>query len=501
MLRSLRSREVMSRAFNANIRVASPVFASRSIVPSRALCTAPSTKDKQDSDKLLRVLHRVQTIVGHSFKMARVVMVGDQSSGKTSVVESLVGADISVKDQAMATRRPLLLTLIRTERGELWGQFRDGEKLYSTEAIKDRIAAENDVAEGDISINPIELTIYSPHVHDVILIDLPGFVVAPERHQAEDLPEQIMKMNAAYMNDPSNILAVVNPATNDPAGSMALREASKADREGGRSLGIITKIDLMSKQSTSMDALLRLLRNEIHPLGMGRIGIRCRTHQEQSDNTEFSTVEEREARWIGNSGLLEEIPPVRLGVPTLKRVLSDMLLSQVSKELPQIIERLDDKIEEARRNQSFLQRLAEEPEMRTVAKELETLVNQLHPAADSRVDYEQSLRAAIYEQVQGAVSSAAQESFRAREGREGSAETVLVEYKGNEELSWARPQAAAMLHALQYEPDRPERQTEPRHNIGLHRDLMIYSSEANLDHVGEHTLLGLRDRALSLIHI
>ncbi len=68
--------------------------------------------------------------------MARVVMVGDQSSGKTSVVESLVGADISVKDQAMATRRPLLLTLIRTERGELWGQFRDGEKLYSTEAIK-----------------------------------------------------------------------------------------------------------------------------------------------------------------------------------------------------------------------------------------------------------------------------------------------------------------------------------------------------------------------------
>ena len=52
------------------------------------------------------------------------------------MVESLIGADISVKDQAMATRRPLLLTLIRTERGSLWAQFRDGEKLYSQDAIK-----------------------------------------------------------------------------------------------------------------------------------------------------------------------------------------------------------------------------------------------------------------------------------------------------------------------------------------------------------------------------
>ena len=49
-----------------------------------------------------------------------------RSVGKTSVVESLIGADISVKDQAMATRRPLLLTLINTPTGPLMAQFRDG---------------------------------------------------------------------------------------------------------------------------------------------------------------------------------------------------------------------------------------------------------------------------------------------------------------------------------------------------------------------------------------
>eukprot|EP00658_Telonema_sp_P-2_P084538 TRINITY_DN9408_c0_g1_i2.p1 TRINITY_DN9408_c0_g1~~TRINITY_DN9408_c0_g1_i2.p1 ORF type:complete len:216 (+),score=58.52 TRINITY_DN9408_c0_g1_i2:79-648(+) len=119
------------------------------VMLSRPLCTTVAIEP--DADQLLRVMHKVQSIVGHSFQMSRIVMVGDQSSGKTSVVESLVGADISVKDQAMATRRPLLLTLMRTERGELWAQFRDGEKLHSAEAIKERIAAENDVVEGDIS--------------------------------------------------------------------------------------------------------------------------------------------------------------------------------------------------------------------------------------------------------------------------------------------------------------------------------------------------------------
>lgn len=206
------------------------------------------------------------------------------------------------------------------------------------------------------------------------------------------------------MNDPSNILAVVNPATNDPAGSMALREAFKADRQGDRSLGIITKIDLMSKQATSMDALLRLLRNEIHPLGMGRIGIRCRTHQEQKENVGFKTVEKREEAWIVSSGLRDE-PNVRLGVPVLKKVLSEVLVTQVTKELPEIIERLDDKIREARHNESFLQRLASEPEMRTVAKELEMLVNQLHPAADSRIDYEQGLRAQLFSHINEAVQA------------------------------------------------------------------------------------------------
>lgn len=167
--------------------------------------------DYVDPRKVVRVLHRVQEILGAKVEFPRVVMVGDQSSGKTSVIEALIGEDISCKDSTMATRRPLLLSLIRTSREAMKARFGDGETVYSFEAVKERLMAENDVKNTgglDISDNPIELTIYSKDVFDTILVDLPGFVTVPQMDQSEDLPKQIMDLNTKYLKDPNSILAV-----------------------------------------------------------------------------------------------------------------------------------------------------------------------------------------------------------------------------------------------------------------------------------------------------
>ena len=77
--------------------------------------------------------------------------------------------------------------------------------------------------------------------------------------------------------------------------------------------------------------------------GLGRIGIRCRTHEEQKNNIDFETVIEREQEWIESSGFNKD-PNIRLGVPLLRRVLSETLIERISKELPSIIRRLDVKI-------------------------------------------------------------------------------------------------------------------------------------------------------------
>ena len=152
----------------------------------RRLCT---DADAYNPRNVVRVLHRVQELLGAKVEFPRVVMCGDQSSGKTSVIEALIGEDISCKDSKMATRRPLLLSLIRTPRGAmkvsrpdpegfflayttpslplLQARFADGETVYSFEEVKDRIMAENDIKNTgglDIGHTPIELTIYSEDV-------------------------------------------------------------------------------------------------------------------------------------------------------------------------------------------------------------------------------------------------------------------------------------------------------------------------------------------------
>jgi len=194
----------------------------------------------------------------------------------------------------------------------------------------------------------------------------------------------------------------------------------------------------------------------------------------------------------------------------LKKVLSATLAEQATKELPQIIARLDAKIIEARNNESFLQRLASEPDMRTVAKELEGLVNQLHPAADSRMDYEQGLRDALFQCIDSSIEENAGMTFF-NESKQGSgqhpfdltAPTQLLQEPQLGDAHWSkgRSNAAKVLYDLNYEPDRPELQKEFRHNIGLFRNLMIYSSEGNLDGIGPSSMNHLRDRAVEIGNI
>ena len=277
---------VRSRSSVPHRRVPAAAQCSALVADARGLASASEAEEEGDGKAIqatdvIPVLHKVQELLGHTFQFPRLVMVGEQSSGKTSVIEAVIGADISVKDATMATRRPLLLTLMRISHGSMWAKFRDGEKMYNFEDVKRRIAIENEVTVGDIAAEPIELTIYSPTVYDTVMIDLPGFIAIPAADQDEDLPDQIQDLNRSYMNDPRNILTVVNSAVADPMTSMALRESMKSDPTSQRSLGIVTKVDLAGKNK---DALARLLQNQILPLGMGRVGIRCRTQQEQLDN-------------------------------------------------------------------------------------------------------------------------------------------------------------------------------------------------------------------------
>ena len=115
------------------------------------------------------------------------VSVGSQSSGKSSVIESIVGRDFLPRGTGIVTRCPLVLSLRRVEnKSELeWGEFlhKKNVKFTNFDNIRREIEEQTNQIAGAqgkcISEKPINLTIYSPSVVDLTMVDLPGIIKVP----------------------------------------------------------------------------------------------------------------------------------------------------------------------------------------------------------------------------------------------------------------------------------------------------------------------------------
>ena len=138
-----------------------------------------------------------------------IVSVGSQSSGKSSVIESIVGRDFLPRGSGIVTRCPLVLSLRRLDPkkqpnsqaaaddavAELppeYGEFlhKKGHKFYDFEQIRREIEKRTDEIAGNkknVSNTPISLTIFSPHVLDLTLVDLPGLTKVPVQDQPQDI--------------------------------------------------------------------------------------------------------------------------------------------------------------------------------------------------------------------------------------------------------------------------------------------------------------------------
>jgi vacuolar protein sorting-associated protein 1 len=131
-----------------------------------------------------------------------------------------------------------------------WGEFLHlpGEKFYDFHKIRDEIVRDTEAKTGKnagISPLPINLRVYSPHVLTLTLVDLPGITKVPVGDQPKDIERQIRDMLMKYITKPACIILAVSAANVDIANSEGLKMAREVDPEGNRTIGVLTKIDLM----------------------------------------------------------------------------------------------------------------------------------------------------------------------------------------------------------------------------------------------------------------
>jgi len=133
-----------------------------------------------------------------------------------------------------------------------------GEKYFDFTKIRDEIERDTDRICGlnkDISSNKIVLKLFSSKFVDLTLVDLPGITKVPTGDQPQDIEHKILDLCYTYVYPKSAIIMAVCPANNDLANADALKLARKVDPMGDRTIGVLTKIDLMD-EGTSINPIL-----------------------------------------------------------------------------------------------------------------------------------------------------------------------------------------------------------------------------------------------------
>ncbi|OBA20523.1 hypothetical protein METBIDRAFT_43192 [Metschnikowia bicuspidata var. bicuspidata NRRL YB-4993] len=221
--------------------------------------------------EIRNILTRVDSD-SETMKLPSIVVVGSQSSGKSSVLESIVGHEFLPKGNNMVTRRPIELTLVNSPESACETAEFPALKIFNVtdfEQVQRTLFDLNMAVPASecVSNDPIQITIRSPKVPDLTLVDLPGYIQIEASDQPTELKQKIRGLCNRYLEAP-NIILAISAADVDLANSSALRAAKLADPRGERTLGVITKIDLVDPEKAR-----GILLNRKYPLKMGYVGV------------------------------------------------------------------------------------------------------------------------------------------------------------------------------------------------------------------------------------
>ncbi|XP_073397196.1 dynamin-1 isoform X5 [Dendrobates tinctorius] len=298
-------------------------------------------------EELIPLVNRLQdafSAIGQNanLDLPQIAVVGGQSAGKSSVLENFVGRDFLPRGSGIVTRRPLVLQLVNcpTEYGEFL--HCKGKKFTDFEEIRLEIEAETDRITGSnkgISPVPINLRVYSPNVLNLTLVDLPGMTKVPVGDQPADIEAQIRDMLMQFVTKENCLILAVSPANSDLANSDALKIAKEVDPQGQRTIGVITKLDLMDEGTDARD----VLENKLLPLRRGYIGVVNRSQKDIDGKKDIQAALAAERKFFLSHPSYRHLAE-RMGTPHLQRALNQQLTNHIRDTLPGLRNKLQSQL-------------------------------------------------------------------------------------------------------------------------------------------------------------
>lgn len=311
---------------------------------------SPKAKLLLDTIDSLRELR-----VGEIVQLPQIIVVGDQSSGKSSVLEAVSGMKFPVHGD-LCTRFATELILRRDPKTKITvsiqkatkpavpgheGEHTESLPFHKTSLDKDALPEIINEARERMGIktgskafskDTLRVVVAGPNAPQLTLVDLPGIFHSATSEQTLQGKQVVDELIDKYMQESKSIILVVVAANNQLANQSVLSRAKLHDPHSSRIVGVVTKPDLVDN-SANERKYLDLCRGleSAHTLPLGWHVLRNSSEQERSDENHDRDLEEQ--RFFQRSGW-SSVSPANRGIESLRNKLSKVLFEHIRASLP-----------------------------------------------------------------------------------------------------------------------------------------------------------------------
>ncbi|CAB1121527.1 unnamed protein product [Ectocarpus sp. CCAP 1310/34] len=294
--------------------------------------------------------------------LPQIAVMGDQSCGKSSVLEALSGVQFP-RGSGLVTRCPVQLIMKRTKPGDGWHgktsvEWKRGPQppaaghVASPEALVGVIEElMNAVCEGQkngFSSDFIAIEIKSPDCPDLTLIDLPGIVRTAVSGQSQGVITEVNGLIENYLRSERTIILAIVPANQDVATVDILERAKKVDPSGKRTIGVLTKPDLINPGGEA--EVLEVLSNNRKPLKLGYVMVKNRNQLQLREGVSLKEAHDAEMDFFKSHAVFKTVDSTCLGVESLTKRLVSLLTVRIKDALPNMKWELQESLSEVERD-------------------------------------------------------------------------------------------------------------------------------------------------------